>query len=251
MSSLIILGIGIGIAYFIYKVTYNLDNKYPEDDSFNEDIKNELYGDNFTEKYIKTKYEIIKKAAESGDSDAQLHIGRMFEQGIYLEKDISKAMYWYNLSAAKGNAWALLNLGRLTEENNIDSAIEMYKKSMKIGEITAAYNLGVVYRNRARRVYKKGNFLVEEFSLNQAIECLREGLNITKPLYNSSYKEFLKYRYELAIMMQKSMARVDNINGNKEYEPEAKKYAIIAQQCEMKMRQLYNMDIRTMPGWYK
>lgn len=249
MSSLVILGIGVGVAYFIYKVTCNLDNRYPEDNPFSEEIKNALYGDGFTEKFIKQKYEIIKKAAECGDADAQLHIGRMYEQGIYLKEDISKAKHWYNLSATKGNAWALLNLGHLSEENNMDVAIEMYKKSMKMGEISAAYNLGVEYRNRARRSHKKGNFSVAEFFLERAIEFLREGLNITKPLYNSSYKEFLKYRYELAVMMVKSLAGVDTINGDREHEEESKKYEIIAQQCEIKMKELYNIDIRSMPRW--
>ena len=249
MSSLIILGIGVGVAYFIYKVTCNLDNKYPEDDSFNEAIKNALYGDNFTEKYIKAKYEIIKKAAETGNADAQLHIGRMFEQGVYLEKNTSKAKYWYNLSAVQGNAWALNNLGILEEEKNIDKAMEFYKKSLNAGEIGAAYNLGVLYEKKARRIHEKGNLSVEEFTLNQAIKCLKDGLKISKPLYNSSYIDFLKYRYEIAVMIQKDMSRVDTINQNKEHGEESRIYANIAEQCEIKMRELYNRDIKKLPGW--
>jgi len=249
MSSLIILGIGVGVAYFIYKVTCNLVNKYSEDDLFNEAIKNALYGDDFNEKYIKEKYEIIKKAAETGDADAQLHIGRMYDRGIYLEKNTSKAKYWYNLSAEQGNAWALINLAILEEENDINKATELYKKSLKAGEIGAAYNLGILCRKKARRVYEKGNISVEEFTLNQALNYLRDGITISKPLYNSSYKDFLKYRYEIAVMIQKTMARIDTINKNKEHEEEAKKYADVASQCYTKMKELYGVDVRKMPEW--
>lgn len=159
MSLLIILAIGAGVVYSMYKITNYLDNKYPEDDSFTDEIKNALYGDNFTEKYIKTKYGIIKKAAEDGDADAQLHIGRMLEKGVYLEKNISKAQYWYNLSANQGNAWALINLACIAgDENESDKEVELNEKALKNGEIGAAYNLGCIYRYRAGKAYKKRQY---------------------------------------------------------------------------------------------
>lgn len=80
------------------------------------------------------------------------------------------------------------------EQYNKDRTESAYKV---MGEISAAYNLGVLYEKKARRVHNKGNFSVEEFTLNQAIKCLKDGLKISKPLYNSSYMDFLKYRYEI------------------------------------------------------
>ena len=50
-------------------------------------------------------------------------------------------------------------------------------------------------------------------------------------------------------MIQKNMSRVDTINQNKEHEEEARIYANITEQCEIKMRELYNRDIRKLPGW--
>lgn len=53
----------------------------------------------------------IKKSAEQGSEAAQNNLGWMYENGRGVEKDYSKAFYWYLQAAEQGNAGAQFNVG--------------------------------------------------------------------------------------------------------------------------------------------
>jgi TPR repeat protein len=56
-----------------------------------------------------------RQAADQGNADAQTHLGVLYETGEGLAQDYAQAAQWYRQAAAQGNAWAQNNLGWLYE----------------------------------------------------------------------------------------------------------------------------------------
>jgi TPR repeat protein len=56
-----------------------------------------------------------RRAAEQGDTDSQLTLGGMFENGIGIEQDYTEATIWYQKAAEKGNRAAKDGLRRVHE----------------------------------------------------------------------------------------------------------------------------------------
>ncbi|NQV20237.1 MAG: sel1 repeat family protein [Rhodospirillales bacterium] len=57
-----------------------------------------------------------KALAEQGDATAQYEMGRRFEMGDGVPRDLERARNWYLKAAKQGNAWAQNNLGRIYGE---------------------------------------------------------------------------------------------------------------------------------------
>ncbi len=129
-------------------------------------------------------YDNLIPIAEAGDIKAQRYIGTMFDRGLYVESDTSKAIYWFEksvktgdkiaqndlaweydkakryedafryfqLSAEQGFAPAENNLAWYYEhgigvEKNIQKAEDLYKKAAKQDHKEAFNNLGGLYQN--------------------------------------------------------------------------------------------------------
>lgn len=61
----------------------------------------------YTEAYTK-----LKPAADGGHKKAQYRLGRMYAKGKGVDKDHSKAAYWYGKAAASGHAKSQYRLGK-------------------------------------------------------------------------------------------------------------------------------------------
>ena len=59
---------------------------------------------------FKEAYEYSEKAAELNNPEAEYNLGVFYEQGIYVKKDIKRAMYWYEKAAKQGHINAINNL---------------------------------------------------------------------------------------------------------------------------------------------
>lgn len=53
-------------------------------------------------------YKIWKPLAEKGNTEAQYHLGYMYQTGTGVPADKSKALYWYNMAAKNGNGKAMV-----------------------------------------------------------------------------------------------------------------------------------------------
>ncbi len=51
-----------------------------------------------------------EKSAKQGQKEAQFNLALMYYKGDRIDKDISKAIYWYEKSAEQGNSDAQLRL---------------------------------------------------------------------------------------------------------------------------------------------
>lgn len=53
----------------------------------------------------------LQKAAEGGDTTAQLYLGNMYREGLGVKKDYAKTIPWFEKAAAAGNPRAQTYLG--------------------------------------------------------------------------------------------------------------------------------------------
>lgn len=59
------------------------------------------------EKDVKKALYWTERAANHGDWDAQYNLGAMYEEGLGVEKDMEKAAYWYEQAALQNHKSAL------------------------------------------------------------------------------------------------------------------------------------------------
>lgn len=111
-----------------------------------------------------------KRAAESGDPQAQLQTGYFYDVGIGVAKDAALAAHWYQLAAANGLADAKANLGILYLWGNgvkkdQQLAFELFREGAEKGSGLAACHLGDMFmlgvsvpidKSQAERWYLRG-----------------------------------------------------------------------------------------------
>ena len=88
--------------------------------------------------------------AEQGDVEAQFELGFMYDFGSGVEKDASKAVYWYQKAANQGDATAQFFLGSMYDygnggEKDDTMAVYWYKKAAEQGNVSAQVVLGSKY----------------------------------------------------------------------------------------------------------
>ena len=95
--------------------------------------------------------ELLKKA-EGGDAISQLSLGASYYEGLGVQKDFSKAAYWYKKAAEQGNVWAEFFLagcyinGEGVDKNQKE-AINWLLAASKSGLVPAQNNLALIYQN--------------------------------------------------------------------------------------------------------
>jgi TPR repeat protein len=98
-----------------------------------------------------------KKAADSGNSDAQTKMGMMLEGGFGTPKDPKQAMEYLDKAAQQGNTAAQMRLASAYEmgrnvDKNAKKAIEYYEKAANAGVAKAQVKLGDIYRDGLEEV---------------------------------------------------------------------------------------------------
>ena len=53
-------------------------------------------------------YRIWKPLADKGDTEAQYHLGYMYQTGTGVHADKTKALYWYHMAASNGHGKAMV-----------------------------------------------------------------------------------------------------------------------------------------------
>lgn len=84
----------------------------------------------------------VSSLAESGDADAQYHLGVMYEEGRGVGADTRRAITWYRRAAAQGHGDAQLALGVVfalgeSIEHNYTEAFEWFTEAASRGSEAA------------------------------------------------------------------------------------------------------------------
>lgn len=89
----------------------------------------------------------LQQGAAAGNAYDQLNLGAAYDNGIGVERDIDKALQWYQKAAEQGLAEAQFNLAHLmvTEEISAVAAAEWMRKAADQGMTDAEYLMGIIY----------------------------------------------------------------------------------------------------------
>src|SRR6266498_4077338 len=76
----------------------------------------------------------IKKTAENGNENAQYNLALSYHNGEGTERNLEKAIYWYQKAAENGNTDAQYNLATIyyngeEAEKNLEKAFYWYQKA--------------------------------------------------------------------------------------------------------------------------
>lgn len=104
-----------------------------------------------SEKY-KRAITCFKRAAKSGDAEAQTYLGFMYCNGKGVKKDTLIAINMYNRAIAKNFERAMVQLGNMYLEGNgvtknLPKAFEMYNKAADLKYDSAMYIVGLCYED--------------------------------------------------------------------------------------------------------
>ncbi len=100
--------------------------------------------------------DLLRKQADSGDADAQVLLGIIYEGGIGRPRDDSQAFALFNSAANQGNAVAQFRIGKCYEEGrgvpkDNAQAITWYRKAAEQGSVQA--------RSRLRTLFIRGQLV--------------------------------------------------------------------------------------------
>lgn len=124
---------------------------------FNKSVANKMTGkskETDEEEMLKNAIEFIRVNAdgENGDAESQFQYGVMFATGHGpggrgdFPKDIKKAIFWLEKSAAQGNIDALAMIGRVFMDNgDPTSAVRYYRMAAEKNHEAACENLAMAY----------------------------------------------------------------------------------------------------------
>ena len=134
------------------KREYDLGNKYFNGDGVEIDIKEAV--------------KWYKKAADTGNTDAQYILGEIYYYGFGIEEDEEEGLKWLRKSSEQGNADAQLILGRHyncdDENNNTEEALKWYSKAAEQGNEEAVVEYGNLL-NKLGDIYYNGSGVERDY----------------------------------------------------------------------------------------
>ncbi|VAW75689.1 hypothetical protein MNBD_GAMMA12-1551 [hydrothermal vent metagenome] len=107
----------------------------------------------------KSPYQSWIKSAEKGVANAQFNLGLIFEQGTEIQKDLSKAVYWYKKAAGQGHTVAqynyatLLHFGKGISKDETKAA-HWYQLAAKKGHTAAQSSLAFLYLQHVQTKFR-------------------------------------------------------------------------------------------------
>lgn len=97
---------------------------------------------------LKEAYDLALRLATTGESDAQMKLGWMYQVGKGVERDLEQAKTWYRAALQTQSPRAEFYLGTVYwNESAFPEAISWFEKAASHGFTPAMYHLGRMYRH--------------------------------------------------------------------------------------------------------
>ncbi len=108
----------------------------------------------YNKKDYATAMKEFRPLAEAGDTQAQLLMGLMYDNGLGGQRDSALAFHWYQQAAEQGVARAQFNLGQLYEAGDgvardLELALRWFAKAADNGFAEAQYRYGLALSDDA------------------------------------------------------------------------------------------------------
>lgn len=104
----------------------------------------------FEEKDYEKALPLLRQAAEAGNADAMVDLGRMYNRGSGVEEDDTQAVSWFRKAAEKGHAGGQYWMGVMYRDGggvtrDYTQAYEWFLKAADQGDANAQYAIGQFY----------------------------------------------------------------------------------------------------------
>jgi TPR repeat protein len=124
-------------------------------------LKKQIAGIVSQGRITKEYFDLLRKVADQGDSDALANLGMFLRDGyrdsrgrILIRQDRKASMQCYLLAAAQGNTYAIISvadsLAAAGRKEAFSEAENFYKLAFKLGDAVGAYNLACAYHDLGR-----------------------------------------------------------------------------------------------------
>lgn len=99
----------------------------------------------------------IKALAQRGDGKKQYNLAYYYHHGTYSNVDLTQARIWYEKAALTNSASVRYKIGRMYEtgvffDKDLAKAIEHYTFASEVGDINAQANLGAIYLSKKDKI---------------------------------------------------------------------------------------------------
>lgn len=139
------------------------------------------------------KLEAVREAAQAGDTDAMMSLGKMYAEGDGVEEDFAEASYWYEKSEDATGFW---RIGKQYQDmESLDLAEEYYQKAIEAktdkfgtGRFWSYVQLTLICLGR--NPYEAEDYLEEAGKFNEVPEDM--------------YDVLYTFSYMLALMFEKT-----------------------------------------------
>lgn len=133
---------------------------------------------------LQTSLQIWRKAAESGNADAQYYVGTLYERGVTGKTDFSLAVNWYQKAAEQDHRQAAMNLGRLYEQG--------------LG-VPQSHQEAFLWVTKASGLTGESLTNLLNFSATQEIQTLQQTVEIREGEIQQLQKEKTKLKNQLSV----------------------------------------------------
>lgn len=191
----------------------------------------------FDRAHTETALAIWREAAQTGDPEAQVNVGEIYEKGWLGASDYDEAARWYTLAAEQGNRTAQRRLAYLHEHGlgvaqDARKALALWRSALDIDEeLVLASELDAARNTAERRIAELTDELERQNILAARLQRTldeREGVLVAE-------REELNKARQTAAALQRELAEVRTNGGDSERQRELEQQ-LAAQQAELAER---------------
>jgi len=179
----------------------------------------------------------IELANKNNDPELQAQIAMDYAEGINVEKDVDKSIYWLEKSSSQGNGDASLGLyliysGAFDQKHKNEDSMWLYlNKAIMQGNAEADRQMGRMYFNgvyKSKNYEKAAGYFRSSCEKNNALGCVDmaglflagSGVNksvsasyvLLNKAYRLGYKDALDMRYKVeGYMTKEEIKKVENV----------------------------------------
>ena len=104
---------------------------------------------------MRSAFRFYLAAAKSGDSGSQLNVGNLYDAGTGVRRSRDSALHWYKRAYRRGSVSAANNIGVLwRNEKKPKRALEWFRKAVRLGDDEANLEIAMHYLRNERNPVK-------------------------------------------------------------------------------------------------
>jgi hypothetical protein len=122
---------------------------------------------------LRSAFRLFLRAAKAGDTGCQVNLGNFYADGTGVKPNREKALYWYRRAYRRGEVCAASNIGVLfRNEGNLKRALAWFERAAKLQDGDANLEIAKIYlaRNDKRNAVRYLRETRKAESLTEASE---------------------------------------------------------------------------------